>query len=95
MLDHKRISFSSCEYFVAFSLAFLILKPLTDVLKGGASGRLIWTVDMVEAFSKSKAAMLNAAELAHPDSAAQLSLEVDASGLHVGAVLHQDIGEGR
>ena len=89
MLDHKRISFSSCEYFVAFSLAFLILKPLTDVLKGGgASGRLIWTVDMVEAFSKSKAAMLNAAELAHPDSAAQLSLEVDASGLHVGAVLH-------
>ena len=50
---------------------------------------------MVEAFSKSKAAMLNAAELAHPDSAAQLSLEVDASGLHVEAVLHQDIGEGR
>ena len=66
-----------------------------DERGGGASGRLIWTVDMVEAFSKSKAAMLNAAELAHPDSAAQLSLEVDASGLHVGAVLHQDIGEGR
>ena len=72
--------------------AALILRPLTEVLKGGAPGRLTWSADMVEAFQQSKAAMLNAAELAHPDPQQPLSLQVDASGTHVGAVLHQRRG---
>ena len=33
--------------------------------------------------------MTNAAELVHPVEEAELSLEVDASGTHVGVVLHQ------
>ena len=72
--------------------AALILHPLTEVLKGGAPGRLTWSADMVEAFQQSKTAMLNAAELAHPDPQQPLSLQVDASGTHVGAVLHQGRG---
>ena len=72
-----------------------VLKPLTDCLKGGAKGQLTWTADMRSAFEKSKLAMLNAAELAHPEETAELSLEVDASGTHVGAVLHQHTGGGR
>ena len=36
--------------------------------------------------------MLNAAELAHPYPQQPLSLQVDASGTHVGAVLHQGRG---
>ena len=73
--------------------AALTLKPLTDVLKGGTAGRLSWIEEMSQAFNKSKEAMLNAAELAHPAAQAKLILEVDASGSHVGAVLHQ--GEGQ
>ena len=40
-------------------------------------------------FLASKAAMTNAAELVHPVEGAESSLEVDASGTHVGVVLHQ------
>ena len=69
--------------------AALVLKPLTDQLKGGVKGKLQWTDSMRTAFDKSKEAMLNAAELAHPVEGAELSLVVDASGTHVGAVLHQ------
>ena len=39
--------------------------------------------------------MLNTAELAHPVKGAELYLEVDASGTHVGAVLHQQTAGGR
>ena len=66
-----------------------VLKPLTDILKGGAKGKLEWSDCMRGAFTASKAAMVNAAELVHPEEGAELSLEVDASGTHVGAVLHQ------
>ncbi len=69
--------------------AALILKPLTDALKGRAKGQLEWSAEMVAAFEKSKGAMLNAAELAHPERGAELELAVDASGSHCGAVLHQ------
>ena len=44
---------------------------------------------MERAFGESKAAMLNAAELAHPSAAADLALTTDASDSHVGAVLTQ------
>ena len=66
--------------------------------KGGASGCLTCTVDIfniMAAFNNSKEAMLNAAELAHPAAGASLSLEVDASGSHADAVLHQGEGQSR
>jgi len=44
---------------------------------------------MEDAFEKGKTAVLNAVELAHPEEQAQISLAVDASGTHVGAVLQQ------
>ena len=74
--------------------AAFILKPLTDVLKGDAPGRLTWAAVLTEAFNNRQVAMLNVAELVHPQPGAQLSMEVDASGSHVGAVLHQDSGGG-
>ena len=66
-----------------------VLKPLTDVLKGGQAGTLQWTQQMSAAFEQSKQGILNAVELAHPSQTAELSLAVDASMTHVGAVLQQ------
>ena len=71
-----------------------VLKPLRDCQKGGAKGQLVWTTDMRTAFERSKSAMLNATELAHLEESAELSLEVDASGTHVGAVIHQRTDRG-
>ena len=65
---------------------------MTDCLKGGAKGKLTWTADMLSAFEKSKLALLNAAELAHSVDEAELSLEVDARGTHVGVILHHHTG---
>jgi cleavage and polyadenylation specificity factor subunit 1 len=45
---------------------------------------------MAAAFEASKAALCAATELAHPVQGATLSLAVDASGTHVGAVLQQE-----
>ena len=69
-----------------------ILKPLTDALRGGKLAKLQWSQEMEAAFKESKAALSAAAELAHPDSTAELVLAVDASGTHVGAVLQQRAG---
>jgi len=69
-----------------------VLKPLTDALVGKPAGQLDWSEEMVAAFEASKAAMCTAAELAHPVEGAELSLAVDASGTHVGAVLQQRVG---
>ena len=71
-----------------------VLKPLTDALVGKPTGPLQWTEEMAAAFLASKAAMIAAAELAHPVEGAELSLAVDASGSHVGAVLQQMHGGG-
>ena len=69
--------------------AAMVLKPLTDILKGEARGKLTWTVEMETAFQRGKEAVCQAAELAHPHPKAELSLAVDASESHVGAVLQQ------
>ncbi len=66
-----------------------VLKPLTDSLRGCPKGAVSWSGDMEAAFVSSKAALQRAGELAHPDSAAELSLAVDASDTHIGAVLQQ------
>jgi hypothetical protein len=66
-----------------------ILLPLTSALKGGKTLRLQWTADMGTAFEAAKAAVCEAAQLAHPDPSAPISLACDASESHVGAVLQQ------
>ena len=42
-----------------------VLKPLTDVLKGVAKGRIEWYDSMQGSFTASKATMVNTAELVH------------------------------
>ena len=66
-----------------------VLKPLTDVLKGGVKGLITWTKEMDSAFQQGKKAIADAVELAHPSATADLSLAVDASETHIGAVLQQ------
>jgi len=68
-----------------------ILKPLTDALRGGPppSSSVSWDDAMERAFLAAKAALAAATQLAHPCPSSQLSLAVDASVDHVGAVLQQ------
>ena len=64
------------------------LRPLTSALKG--SPKLFkWSQPMSEAFSAAKQALVSSTALIHPNPSAQLSLAVDASDTHVGAVLQQ------
>jgi hypothetical protein len=75
--------------------AAAILRPLTEALRGGKKGDLTWSEEMQAAFQRSKLALCRAAELAHPLPGAEISLAVDASGTHVGAVLQQHVqGQG-
>jgi len=71
--------------------AALTLKPLTDATRGegGKHAALTWTVDMRAAFAASKQALSEATLLVHPEAEAELTLVVDASSSHVGAVLQQ------
>jgi transposase InsO family protein len=68
-----------------------ILLPLTECLRGGKAGKdqIQWSAAMTEAFAAAKKAIAAATLLAHPVAGAQLALAVDASDLHVGAVLQQ------
>jgi hypothetical protein len=67
------------------------LAPLTDALKGGRKGAAAveWSAAMQTAFLVAKEALCQASTLVHPDGTADLSLMVDASETHVGAVLQQ------
>ena len=67
------------------------LLPLTDCLHGGLPphSALSWLPLMSHAFQEAKTALLKATWLQHPDPSARLALHVDASALHVGAVLQQ------
>jgi cleavage and polyadenylation specificity factor subunit 1 len=71
--------------------AAAVVRPLTDALRGGRSGkqRVQWTTAMDAAFKAAKAALQAATLLEHPDAAAEISLVSDASATHVGAVLQQ------
>jgi hypothetical protein len=64
---------------------------LTDALKGGVkvASTVLWTANMVAAFTAAKAALCAATTLVNPDSTANISIMVDASATHVGAVLQQ------
>jgi RNase H-like domain found in reverse transcriptase len=71
--------------------AALVLKPLTDALSGsgGKNTAVCWTGDMTATFQAAKDLLCNSTCLAHPDPATTVSLAVDASASHVGAVLQQ------
>jgi RNase H-like domain found in reverse transcriptase len=71
--------------------AALVLKPLMDALSGGGGKNkaLSWREEMVAAFQAAKDLLCKSTCLAHPDPAAAISLVVDTSASHVGAVLQQ------
>jgi len=68
-----------------------LLRPLTDALRGSPppSAALPWTEEMQQSFLAAREALARKVELVHPCPRAALSLSVDASGDHVGAVLQQ------
>jgi hypothetical protein len=68
-----------------------LLKPLTDALKGGKSGKdaMEHSPAFLAAVEAAKRAVAEAALLAHPVDGAEICLMVDASDVHVGASLQQ------
>ena len=64
-----------------------ILLPLTDALR--ADWSWVWVPAMQHSFQLVKDTLAEVATLTHPDPAADLSLAVDASNTHIGAVLQQ------
>jgi cleavage and polyadenylation specificity factor subunit 1 len=72
------------------------LRPLTEALKGGLplKSAVDWSPVMVTAFEAAKSSLAAATVLAHPRPGADMSLMVDASDLHVGAVLQQRTSPG-
>jgi hypothetical protein len=44
-----------------------ILLPLTNALRGGKRGKLVWSAEMAMAFTQTKAAVCQATRLSHPD----------------------------
>ena len=66
--------------------------PLFEALTGKPK-TLVWTDAMVEAFHKTKQALVDATLLTHPRQDAQISLTTDASDLAVGAVLQQFVDD--
>jgi RNase H-like domain found in reverse transcriptase len=71
--------------------AAAIVKPLTDALGGSPSGNapVHWSADRSAAFEQARKALASTALLDNPASNAAISLVIDASETHVGAVLQQ------
>jgi hypothetical protein len=69
-----------------------ILKPLIDLLKGGAK-TLEWTVSAQEAFQNAKRLLAAVVPLQHPAPNAELSLATDASDTHIRGVMQQKSGD--
>jgi hypothetical protein len=65
-----------------------VVKPLTDLLKGGAK-TLQWTAAAQEAFQQAKYLLAAEVPLQHPAPNAELSLPTDACDTHIGGVLQQ------
>jgi hypothetical protein len=68
-----------------------VLRPLTDLLKGGPR-ILQWTTAAQESFQKVKRLLAAAVPLQHPSPTAELSLATDASDTHIGGVMQQKSG---
>jgi cleavage and polyadenylation specificity factor subunit 1 len=72
-----------------------VLKPLTDLLRGGAK-MLEWTASAQEAFKNAKCLLAAAVPLQHPAPNAELSVATDASDrtdTHIGGVMQQKSGD--
>jgi RNase H-like domain found in reverse transcriptase len=71
--------------------AAAVIKPLTDALKGGKSGKTAvkWTAELSAAFLAAKNALSQLCHLEHPAATAELSIATDASATHTGCVLQQ------
>ncbi len=69
-----------------------VLAPLTDALKGPGKS-ITWTSNLEAAFRHAKDLIIRVPELIHPRASAPISLAVDASDSHVGAVLQQRVDE--
>ena len=66
-----------------------VLAPLTNALKGPGKS-ISWTPLTISAFNRAK--LLSAVlELVHPQSNTAISLSLDASDTHIGAVLRQQL----
>ncbi len=68
-----------------------VLRPLTDLLKGGAK-TLEWTASAQEAFQNAKRLLAAAVPLKHPAPNAELSLPTEATNTHIGGVMQQKSG---
>ena len=68
--------------------AALILAPLTNALKG-PDKQLVWSSTLESAFLQAKRLLSAVPTLVHPAPGSELSVAVDASESHVGAVLQQ------
>jgi Reverse transcriptase (RNA-dependent DNA polymerase)/RNase H-like domain found in reverse transcriptase len=69
-----------------------VLCPLTNATASKPKGLLVWTPAMITAFEAAEHALTAAVPLHFPDPEAELSMAVDASDSHVGAVLQQRRG---
>ena len=65
-----------------------VLAPLMDALKGLGKS-LSWSPALDSAFTRAKDLLSSVPVLAHPQPDAPISLSVDASDTHLGAVLQQ------
>ena len=68
--------------------AALILRPLNDAIHGDPKD-FSWSSQMDSAFGSAKSALAMVPVLVHPDPSVKISLAVDASDSHVGAVFQQ------
>ena len=67
-----------------------VLAPLTNALKGPGKS-LLWTNKLNSAFILAKKLLSSVPILTHPEPGAPVSLAIDASDSHVGAVLPQKL----
>ena len=65
-----------------------VLAPLTDALEEPGKS-LSWSPALDSAFTRAKDLLSSILELVHPQPDAPISLSVDASDTHLGAVLQQ------
>jgi hypothetical protein len=69
-----------------------VLRPLTDLLKGGTK-TLEWTAAGEEAFQSAKCLLAAVLPLQHPAPNAEFSLATDSSDSDIGCVMQQKSGD--